>query len=233
MVDTPAKGNHYLTCITIDLGLLILNLTNMGLFSMFPLHPISLAKHCTGKFLCDVHVHNNNNKNNNKIISLRTFGPDRRMNRVSWRPVASKQIKWADAWEKPVPPYGTCGERGWSRRTDQEAKVAKKGNSRAWAGLQGAHSGHMTLWTSEFEVHAVWFCRTVKLSCLFQAEDQVRFRWGKAFILVIVVSKRLFSNTRFLGNSKQALVVKGESVPKSYKPHSRTCSGRTSEVILC
>ena len=42
-----------------------------------------------------------------KIISLRTFGPDRRMNRVSWRTVASKQIKWADAWEKSVPPYGS------------------------------------------------------------------------------------------------------------------------------
>lgn len=121
--------------------------------------------------------------------------------------------------------WQSCGEGRWSRRTDQVAEVANKGNSQAWEGLQGAHSGHMTL--------AVWFCPIVKLSCLFQAEDQVRFRWGKAFILVIVVSKRLFSNTRFLDNSKQALVVKGESVPKSYKPHSRTCSGRTSEVILC
>lgn len=32
--------------------------------------------------------------------------------------------------------------------------MAKKGNSQAWAGLQGAHSGHVALWTSEFEVHA-------------------------------------------------------------------------------
>ena len=47
-------------------------------------------------------------------MSLRVFGPDRRTNRVSWRTVASKQIKWADAWEKSVPLYGnpveTVGE---------------------------------------------------------------------------------------------------------------------------
>lgn len=75
---------------------------------MFSLCPISLAKHCAGRFLRDVRVHNNNN---NEIISLRTFGPDTRMNRVSWRSVASKQIKWADAWENSVPLCGTCGER--------------------------------------------------------------------------------------------------------------------------
>lgn len=48
MADTPAKGNHYLTRITIDLGLLTLNLTNMGLLSMFSLRPVSLLSIAQG-----------------------------------------------------------------------------------------------------------------------------------------------------------------------------------------